>query len=265
MKFFQRARTHRRRRTSEFFRQRTKDDVDEERDVFDAFAQRRHADADDIQTVIEIGAEAIGRDFCAEVAIGRGDEAKVRGQVADAADAAEAFVFDRFQQPRLHGHIHLADLIEEQRSVGGDLEQALLRIHRVRERAAFVAEELRLEQLLRQSGAIEVDKRRSRARRAVVDEAREDAFACRDLAEELVQILDGRGKTGQAFLIGRVATAQRDQLAARGHHARHLLQCQRQHAVVERFLQERFRSELHRLDHAVDGPNARHHDHRDSL
>src|SRR5205085_10830825 len=133
-------------RHAELFRQRGQDDVDEDGDVLEALAQRRELDANDIQSIVEVAAEAAGRDLVRQIAIRRGDEAEVRAEVAHAADAAELLLLDGLQQTRLDGEVHLADLVEEDRAAVSDLEESGLRIRRARERAALVAEELRLEQ-----------------------------------------------------------------------------------------------------------------------
>ena len=141
-----------------------------------------------------------------------------------------------------------------------------------------MAEELRLEQLFGEAGAVQIDERSAGARRAVVDQVRVDALArarlpldqyrrrhARDLREELVEALHGGGDAGEAVDVGAVRAAQRLQLAARGDHPLHAGQRQRERVVVERLLQERLRAEAHRLDHAVERPLARHHDHRHGL
>ena len=58
---------------------------------------------------------------------------------------------------------HLADLVEEHRAAVGGFEQALLLHARIGERAALVAEELALEQLLGQRRAGDVHERPRRA------------------------------------------------------------------------------------------------------
>ena len=68
-------------------------------------------------------------------------------------------LLEHLQQLRLHLQIHVADLVEKQRASVRDLEEALLRRDRAGERAALVAEQLRLEQLLRQPGAVQIDER----------------------------------------------------------------------------------------------------------
>ena len=121
--------------------------------------------------------EPTGADFGRQIAVRGNDQAKVRIEVAEAADAPEALLLERLQQPRLDRDVHLADLVEEQRPFAGDLEESRLRVRGVGECSALVAEQLRLEQLLRQPGAIQIDERSARPRRAVVNQLRKDALA----------------------------------------------------------------------------------------
>ena len=73
-----------------------------------------------------------------------------------AADALEALLFEEAQQLGLQRRHHLADLVEEHRAAVGALEQPALLHPRIGERAALVAEQLALEQLLRQRRAGDV-------------------------------------------------------------------------------------------------------------
>ena len=57
------------------------------------------------------------------------------------------------------GEAHLADFVEKQDAAGRQLDLPRLRLLRAGERAALVAEQLRLEQLLGQRGAVERDER----------------------------------------------------------------------------------------------------------
>ena len=79
---------------------------------------------------------------------------------------------------------HLADLVEEHGAAVGGLEQAPLLLTRVGERAALVAEQLALEQLLGQRRARDVDERAGRAVAVVVDGLRGEVLAGAGLAGE---------------------------------------------------------------------------------
>ena len=86
------------------------------------------------------------------------------------------------QELRLRGQAHLGDLVEEQHAARRELHLAGLRLVRAREGAAFVAEQLRLEQLLGQRGAIQCHERPALARGRRMDEPRHDFLAGARLA-----------------------------------------------------------------------------------
>ena len=72
---------------------------------------------------------------------------------------------------------HVADLVEKQRAAVGQLEAARAVRDGAGEGALLVAEQLRLEQRLRQRGAVDLDERlAARARRAVVHRARHSSL-----------------------------------------------------------------------------------------
>ena len=75
------------------------------------------------------------------------------------AEPLELALLQHAQELRLRREAHLADLVEEQHAAGRQLDLARLGLLRARERAALVAEQLRLEQLLRQRGAVQRDER----------------------------------------------------------------------------------------------------------
>ena len=68
------------------------------------------------------------------------------------------------QQLGLRRQRHLGDLVEQQRAAVGRLEAAVAALDRAGERAALVAEQLRLEQRLRERRAVDGDERLARAR-----------------------------------------------------------------------------------------------------
>ena len=76
-----------------------------------------------------------------------------------AADARELALLQHAQQLRLQAERHVADLVEEEGAAGGGLELADAALGGAGERAALVAEELALEQLVRDRRAVERDER----------------------------------------------------------------------------------------------------------
>ena len=96
------------------------------RQVLDALAQRRHADRDDVDAVEEILAEPPVLHRLLEIDVGRDDEPEVGLDRLGAADALDLALLDRAQQLGLQVEAQVADLVEEQRAAGRELELAEL-------------------------------------------------------------------------------------------------------------------------------------------
>ena len=119
-----------------------------------------------------------------QVAVGRRDDPDVRVADARAAEALELALLEHAEQLGLHRRRHLADLVEEQHAAAGLLDPSRLRRDRAGERAALVAEQLRLEQLVGKRRAVDGDERPVLAARSLVNEARDDFLAGARLAGE---------------------------------------------------------------------------------
>ena len=146
-------------------------------------AQRRQLDRDDVDAVVELLAELPLDGRLPEVAVGRRDHAHVHVHEGRPADAADLTLLQRAQQLHLKPHGHLGDLVEEERAVVGDLHEARLAAHRAGEGALLVAEELGLEQVLRQRGAVHRDEGLRRPRAVGVDGAGDQLLAGAGLAQ----------------------------------------------------------------------------------
>src|SRR5262249_8559819 len=109
--------------------------------VTPALAQRRHDQVDDVQAIEQILAEVPGLDLALELAVRARDDARVDRNRLGPADRQDALVLDDPQQLDLERQRHLADLVEEQRALARRHEEALVGLHRGRERAAYMAEE----------------------------------------------------------------------------------------------------------------------------
>ena len=158
--------------------------ADEQRQVVAALAQRRQVDGDDVEAEVQVGPEAAILHALVEVAVGGGDDAHVDGDRLRAADARERALLEDAQQLGLRARVHLADLVEEDRAAVGALEVAELARVRVGEGAALVAEQLALEQVLGDGGAVDRHQRAAGARAVVVDRLGDDLFAGAALAGE---------------------------------------------------------------------------------
>ena len=101
--------------------------VEQQHFVVAQVAQRRHVQREHRKPVIEVGAETAAADFLAHVAVGRGDDARVRDAALGFAHALEFAVFEHAQQLCLQLERQLADLVEKERGVLGVLEIARAR------------------------------------------------------------------------------------------------------------------------------------------
>src|SRR5262245_62291736 len=112
-----------------------------------------------MQPIVQILPERAALNRSAEVTIGSGDDADIGLERVCAAQPLELALLKHAQELRLNGEAHLADFVEKQHASCGLLELSRLGLHRTRERAAFEAEQLGLEQRLRQCGAVNRDER----------------------------------------------------------------------------------------------------------
>ena len=81
--------------------------------IFAAFAQRRDAQRDHVEAVVEILAKVMRGDFGFEVAIGRRDDSRVDVDRALAADALEVLLLQKAQKLGLERWRQVGDLVEE--------------------------------------------------------------------------------------------------------------------------------------------------------
>ena len=89
-------------------------------------------------------------DGALEVLVGRGDDARVGADGLAAADAGELALLEDAQQLRLQVERHVGDLVQEERAAGRGLELADAALDGAGEGAPLVAEQLALEQLVRE-------------------------------------------------------------------------------------------------------------------
>ena len=123
--------------------------VDERWDLLAPLPQRRHVDADDVQTEEQILPELPGGHRIFEVPIGRGDNPHVDLDISVTAEPGELAILQDMQQLGLQRGRHLADFVQEDGAVVGELELAWLCLQGAAEGAALEPEHLRLEQVAR--------------------------------------------------------------------------------------------------------------------
>ena len=149
-----------------------------------ALAQRRQPDRERVDAVVEILAEARVADELIERPVGRRDQAEVHLDRGVAAEPLEAALLEHAQQLGLRDERHVADLVEEERAVVGELEAAGLAIVRAGERPFLVAEDFRLEQRVGQRRAVHRLEAVRAAAAQLVDHPRHELLARSGRAED---------------------------------------------------------------------------------
>ena len=89
-----------------------KQQLNEVRNVFLVFAQRRHMDVEDIEAIVEIAAQLpAGHGFIGHF-VGGGEDAHIHRRLDLASQAAQLVVFQHAQQLGLRRDRHLTDLVK---------------------------------------------------------------------------------------------------------------------------------------------------------
>jgi hypothetical protein len=187
--------------------------------VLAPLAQRGQGEGHHAQAVVEVLAERPGRHGLAQVLAGRGDEPHVHLDGARAAQSLEAALLDDAQELRLERGLQVVHLVEVEGAAVGQLDLARLGLAGVGEGALLVPEQLRLQQVLGDRGAMDLQERPVAPRPAVVDEVREQVLAGTALALDQHGAGDG-GQAGgdlQHLLHGRRHRHHPRQAFGRGH------------------------------------------------
>ena len=111
-----------------------------------------------------------------QITMRRRDHANINGNGL-AANRRDNTLLQGPQDLRLHGDVHVADLVEKQRSMLGFAKGALPVTHRACKGAANMAEQLAFHELGRDSSAIDGDERFAAAMTVVMNSARHELLA----------------------------------------------------------------------------------------
>ena len=176
--------------------------VGEQADVGGALAQRRDPQGDDVEAEVEVLAKAAGGNGLAQVAVGGGDQPDVDLHRPGPADPVDLPLLDGAKQLRLQAHVHLADLVEQQRAAVGLLEPADPAGHGAGKGALLVAEQLGLQQRFRDRRAVDRDEAAARPAARRMQVAGEDLLAGSGLAGDQHAGVAGRDLVGQRHHLG---------------------------------------------------------------
>ena len=128
------------------------------RDVVGARPQWRHADGDDVEAIVKVGAEQALFHEARNVAIACRDETRRHFVLPGRTHAADSPALEHVQKLGLHIGRQLGDLVQEQRAVLRRLDEPTLRLPAV-ERISRMAEQCRLDAVTWQRGAVHVHER----------------------------------------------------------------------------------------------------------
>ena len=143
--------------------------VHQEREVPLPLPERGEGDLQDREAKVEVRAKMTLVDLRAEIPVGRGDDPNVHREMFVGAHATDGLLLEDPQELRLQIAGQLADLVEEDRAPVRALEGADASAHRAREGALLVSEELALEEVRGQRGAVDDDEGALRAVALAVD------------------------------------------------------------------------------------------------
>src|SRR5438093_5833554 len=137
----------------------TLDEVfDEQRNVVDAFAQRRNSERKDVEAVEEVGAKAARFDGKFEIAICGRNHPHVDGNRLAASDPFKLAFLKHPQQRDLSFDRELADFVQENRTAIGGFKAAQTTRQRSSERPFLVPEQFRRNQRRWNCGAVHANK-----------------------------------------------------------------------------------------------------------
>jgi hypothetical protein len=145
--------------------------------ILGSIAERRHAQRDDVQSIVQILAKLAGGDAIAQVAVGGRDDAHVGADGhAISAHGLNFAGLGKTQQHRLHAEAHLPEFIEERAAIS-DLGEARLVAVGPGKAAFHVAEQLGFQQGFGDAAAVDGDEATRAPHTLVVDQARHNFFA----------------------------------------------------------------------------------------
>ena len=178
----------------------------QDRDVLPPLPQRRDAEGHDGDAVEEIGAKAAGGDLRFEVGVAGAEQAHVGAGGAAVAHPLEDAVLEHAEYLGLRHRGQGVDLVHEQGAAVGDAEAAVAVVHGAGEGAPAVAEELALEQLAGDGGAVDQHQGGAGAGAAAVDQPRQLLLAGARLAEQQHRGVGWGRQLGQPYRLAPAGT-----------------------------------------------------------
>ena len=152
--------------------------------VLNSVTQRRQAQTDDIQAMVEVLSKLSALDAFFQILVRRGNDANIGLNGLVTAYAVKVPVGEYTQKPSLQLHRHIADFIQKERAALGLLKAAQTRGHRTGERAFFVAKQFTFEQFSRDGRHVDRNVRGAAAAAVLPNGTRNDLLARSGLSGE---------------------------------------------------------------------------------
>ena len=249
---------------------------DELRKIFDTLPERRDLQSHPLQAVEQIEAELAGGDELVEIAVRRSDDAHIDIDRAVAAHALDLPLLERSQNLGLHRERHIADLVEKERAAVRGLEPAAPGPDGPGKSAPFMAEQLGLQQPLRNGGAIDGDQRSVFSHARSVNRLRQQILAGAALAFDQYRDIRARhplhgvqhtneriASSDEAFEASRLRRLERGDLLLQAPTLERTRHDDLQLNHVERFGEEVVRATAQRVGGCLPDTEAGHGNDRD--
>ncbi len=173
----------------------------QDRDILQPFPERRKPDRKDVEAVEEILPEALVLHHGGEVPVRRRDEPDIGPQGGDSPDPPVDVGFKETEEFGLEGERQFPDLVQEESSAGGRLDQARLSRMGSGESPLLVAKELALDEIFRKPGTVDRHKGLVGPRRKLVDGLGDQLLSRSGLSQEK----NGGGLGGHLVNVGQHA------------------------------------------------------------
>jgi hypothetical protein len=165
----------------------------EQRQVGQPFTEGGQPDLDDTEAIVQVLAEPPIANHPFQIGVRGRDDSRVRRFRSLGTDGEVAALLQHAQELRLERRAHVADLVEEKRPLFREREATTTICHRAGERTPDMAEQLRLEKIVRDRGAVHRDERLFPRIRMNVDRPRYALLARARLAPDQHVHAPGRG------------------------------------------------------------------------
>ena len=251
--------------------------IDELRDVVTAVAQRRHANAHDVQPVVEIFAKRLRPHHLLKIFVGRSNDPYIDPDGLGAADALNLTLLQHSQNFGLGRECHVSNFVEENGAAVAQLKFTQPLHRGTRERTFLVTEQFALNEVVGNRRAVYRDEGFRRSVAMLPNRARDQFFAraalARDhhrdiarghLTDDLKHVLHRRRTPHDALAIVVrvdggfvVADCPHIGVGLEGvfRQRQHFGRIKRLHHIIERPI-------FHRLDRGLSGAKGRHQHHQ---